>query len=149
MGKHTNRKSVRKNTPNRPKKIPRRPTGTRDGTVPIFTTTGGVKVCNLSVITARIENPPGEARGTTRLTQPRAPGPGASSFYFSFPNYFLPLRRSTWMLVDPHAASLRGRRIRKGGALCRRPRKNYRGRTQVEVRNKSRVCRTNLGRSAT
>ena len=28
-----------------------------------------------------------------------------------------------WFLVDPHAAALRGRRIRKGCALCRRPRK--------------------------
>ena len=55
-----------------------------------------------------------------------APGPGETTFT----DYFLPLSlyllpSTMWFLVDPHATSLvpRGRRIRKGCALCRRPRK--------------------------
>ena len=53
-----------------------------------------------------------------------APGPGETTFTY----YFLPLSlyllaSNMWFLVDPHAAALvpRGRRIRKGCALCRRP----------------------------
>ena len=53
-----------------------------------------------------------------------APGPGETTFTY----YFLPLSlyllpSTMCLLVDPHAAALRGRRIRKGCALCRRPRK--------------------------
>ena len=55
-----------------------------------------------------------------------APGPGETTFTY----YFLPLSlyllaSNMCLLVDPHAAALvpRGRRIRKGCALCRRPRK--------------------------
>ena len=55
-----------------------------------------------------------------------APGPGETTFTY----YFLPLSlyllpSTMCLLVDPHATSLvpRGRRIRKGCALCRRPRK--------------------------
>ena len=69
--------------------------------------------------------PPGTL--VTTLTGPApAPGPGETTFTY----YFLPLSlyllaSNMWFLVDPHAAALvpRGRRIRKGCALCRRPRK--------------------------
>ena len=58
-----------------------------------------------------------------------APSPGETTFTY----YFLPLSlyllaSNICLLVDPHAAALvpRGRRIRKGCALCRRPRKKKR-----------------------
>ena len=69
--------------------------------------------------------PPGTLWYTFRGPAP-APGPGETTFTY----YFLPLSlyllaSNMCLLVDPHAASLvpRGRRIRKGCALCRRPRK--------------------------
>ena len=69
--------------------------------------------------------PPGTL-GTTLVGSAPAPGPGETTFTY----YFLPLSlyllaSNMWFLVDPHATSLvpRGRRIRKGCALCRRPRK--------------------------
>ena len=67
--------------------------------------------------------PPGTLWNTLYVPAP-APGPGETTFTY----YFLPLSlyllaSNMWFLVDPHAAALRGRRIRKGCALCRRPRK--------------------------
>ena len=69
--------------------------------------------------------PPGTL-GITLTGPAPAPGPGETTFTY----YFLPLSlyllaSNMWFLVDPHAAALvpRGRRIRKGCALCRRPRK--------------------------
>ena len=69
--------------------------------------------------------PPGTL-GTTFDGSAPAPGPGETIFTY----YFLPLSlyllaSNTCLLVDPHATTLvpRGRRIRKGCALCRRPRK--------------------------
>ena len=66
--------------------------------------------------------PPGTLVTTLAGPAP-APGPGETTFTY----YFLPLSlyllaSTMWFLVDPHAAALRGRRIRKGCALCRRPR---------------------------
>ena len=55
-----------------------------------------------------------------------APGPGETTFTYCFlPPFLYLLASNMWFLVDPHAAALvpRGRRIRKGCALCRRPRK--------------------------
>ena len=70
--------------------------------------------------------PPGTLGYTLGVSAP-APGPGETTFTY----YFLPLSlyllaSNMCLLVDPHAAALvpRGRRIRKGCALCRRPRKN-------------------------
>ena len=69
--------------------------------------------------------PPGTL--VTTLSDPApAPGPGETTFTYCFQPPFLYLLASNiWFLVDPHAAALvpRGRRIRKGCALCRRPRK--------------------------
>ena len=63
--------------------------------------------------------------GSAPAPGPRPPAPGRLLLRY----YFLPLSlyllaSSTWFLVDPHATTLvpRGRRIRKGCALCRRPR---------------------------
>ena len=68
--------------------------------------------------------PPGTL-GITLSAPAPAPGPGETTFTY----YFLPLSlyllaSNMCLLVDPHATSLvpRGRRIRKGCALCRRPR---------------------------
>ena len=62
--------------------------------------------------------------GTTWYGSAPAPGPGETTFTY----YFLPLSlyllpSNMCLLVDPHAAALRGRRIREGCALCRRPRR--------------------------
>ena len=67
--------------------------------------------------------PPGTLVTTLHAPAP-APGPGETTFtyYFLPPSLYL-LPSNMWFLVDPHAAALRGRRIRKGCALCRRPRK--------------------------
>ena len=69
--------------------------------------------------------PPGTLVITLYRPAP-APGPGETTFTY----YFLPLSlyllaSNMCLLVDPHATSLvpRGRRIRKGCALCRRPRR--------------------------
>ena len=69
--------------------------------------------------------PPGTL-GITLSAPAPAPGPGETTFTY----YFLPLSlyllpSTMCLLVDPHATSLvpRGRRIRKGCALCRRPRR--------------------------
>ena len=70
--------------------------------------------------------PPGTMGNTCDGPAP-APGPGETTFTY----YFLPLSlyllpANMCLLVDPHATSLRARRIRKGCALCRRPRKKKR-----------------------
>ena len=68
--------------------------------------------------------PPGTLEITLYDPAP-APGPGETTFTYHFlPLSLYLLASNMCLLVDPHAAALRGRRIRKGCALCRRPRKN-------------------------
>ena len=77
--------------------------------------------------------PPGTLVTTSDGSAP-APGPGETTFtyYFLPPSLYL-LASNMCLLVDPHAAALRGRRIRKGCALCRRPRKEQQRRVEVQT----------------
>ena len=61
--------------------------------------------------------------GTDCVTQPPAPGPRASSLSFLLLYYLLLLPPTTWLLVNPHAASLRGRRTDWPAATAADPEK--------------------------
>ena len=70
-------------------------------------------------------NPPAGTLGYNLAPPAPAPGPGEITFTYCFqPSFLYLLASNTCLLVDRHATSLvpRGRRIRKGCALGRRPR---------------------------